>query len=147
VKVPKEPRKVDPLLATSPTVTTTLPVVAAVGTSATIEGALQLVGVAVIPSNVSLRAFIKRHQLEVVPSRKRSLRVGTRERHATETRPRAALRILQVQLDPALRVGTPEKDENKLYEQWTTAAHPDRTRLEKQLGLKAIAKAAKKQRS
>ena len=37
--------KLTPLLATPPTVTTTLPVVAPVGTGATIEVALQLVGV------------------------------------------------------------------------------------------------------
>lgn len=42
-----------PLLATPPTVTTTLPVVAPVGTSATMLVALQLVGVAVVPLNVT----------------------------------------------------------------------------------------------
>ena len=40
--------KLTPLLATPPTVTTTLPVVAPVGTGATIEVALQLVGVAAV---------------------------------------------------------------------------------------------------
>ena len=40
-----------PLLATPPTVTVTLPVVAPVGTGATIRVADQLVGVAVVPAN------------------------------------------------------------------------------------------------
>ena len=43
-----------PALATPPTVTTTLPVVAPVGTGATIEVALQLVGVAVVPLNLTV---------------------------------------------------------------------------------------------
>ncbi len=43
-----------PLLAKPPTVTTTLPVVAPDGTEATIEVALQLVGVAVVPLNVTV---------------------------------------------------------------------------------------------
>ena len=43
-----------PLLATPPTVTTTLPVVAPLGTGATILVALQLVGVAVTPLNLSV---------------------------------------------------------------------------------------------
>src|SRR6266852_510133 len=43
-----------PLLATPPTVTTTLPVVAPAGTSTTTLVALQLVGVAVIPLNVAV---------------------------------------------------------------------------------------------
>src|SRR6266404_2565574 len=43
-----------PLLATPPTVTTTLPVVAPAGTAATMLVALQLVGVAVIPLNFSV---------------------------------------------------------------------------------------------
>jgi hypothetical protein len=46
--------KVTPLLATPPTVTTTLPVVAPVGTGATIEVALQLVGVAAVPLKVTV---------------------------------------------------------------------------------------------
>jgi len=45
---------VTPLLATPPTVTTTLPVVAPVGTFATMLVALQLVGVAAVPLNVSV---------------------------------------------------------------------------------------------
>src|SRR5262245_44293138 len=43
--------KVTPLLATPPTVTTALPVVAPLGTGATIVPVLQLVGVAVVPLN------------------------------------------------------------------------------------------------
>jgi hypothetical protein len=43
-----------PALDTPPTVTTTLPVVAPVGTGATIEVALQLVGVAAVPLNVTV---------------------------------------------------------------------------------------------
>jgi len=43
-----------PLLTTPPTVTTTLPVVAPVGTGATMLVALQLVGVAVVPLNVTV---------------------------------------------------------------------------------------------
>jgi hypothetical protein len=46
--------KLTPLLATPPTVTTTLPVVAPVGTGATIDVALQLVGVAAAPLNVTV---------------------------------------------------------------------------------------------
>ena len=46
--------KLTPLLATPPTVTTTLPVVAPVGTGATIEVALQLVGVAAVPLKVTV---------------------------------------------------------------------------------------------
>jgi hypothetical protein len=46
--------KVTPLLATPPTVTTTLPVVAPLGTGATILVALQLVGTAVIPLNLTV---------------------------------------------------------------------------------------------
>src|SRR6266568_3595221 len=46
--------KLTPLLATPPTVTTPLPVVAPVGTGATIEVALQLVGVAVVPLKVTV---------------------------------------------------------------------------------------------
>lgn len=46
--------KLTPLLATPATVTTTLPVVAPAGTGATMLLALQLVGVAVVPLNVSL---------------------------------------------------------------------------------------------
>jgi hypothetical protein len=45
---------VEPLLATPPTVTTTAPVVAPVGTFATILVADQLVGVAVVPLNVTV---------------------------------------------------------------------------------------------
>jgi len=45
---------VTPLLATPPTVTTTLPVVAPVGTFATMLVALQLVGVAAVPLKVSV---------------------------------------------------------------------------------------------
>lgn len=44
--------KLTPLLATPPTVTTTLPVVAAVGTGATMLVELQLLGVAVLPLKV-----------------------------------------------------------------------------------------------
>jgi len=43
-----------PLLATPPTVTTTLPVVAPAGTGASMLVALQLVGVAVVPLNVTV---------------------------------------------------------------------------------------------
>jgi hypothetical protein len=46
--------KLTPLLATPPTVTTTLPVVAPVGTGATMLVALQLVGVAVVPLNLTV---------------------------------------------------------------------------------------------
>src|SRR5438105_9229777 len=46
--------KLAPLLATPPTVTTTLPVVAPVRTGATIEVALQLVGVAAVPLKVTV---------------------------------------------------------------------------------------------
>src|SRR5215467_12390847 len=47
--------KADPLLATPPTVTTTLPVVAPAGTTATIDVALQLViEVAVVPLNFTV---------------------------------------------------------------------------------------------
>jgi hypothetical protein len=44
--------KLTPLLATPPTVTTTFPFVAPLGTGATILVALQLVGVAAVPLNV-----------------------------------------------------------------------------------------------
>jgi len=43
-----------PLLAFPPTFTTTFPVVAPLGTDETIEVALQLVGVAVVPLNVTV---------------------------------------------------------------------------------------------
>jgi len=46
--------KVTPLLATPPTVTTTLPVVAPAGTGATMLAALQLVGVAAVPLSVTV---------------------------------------------------------------------------------------------
>src|SRR5579864_6865634 len=46
--------KVTPLLATPPTVTTTLPVVAPLGTGATMLPALQLVGGAVVPLNLTV---------------------------------------------------------------------------------------------
>lgn len=46
--------KLLPLLADPPTVTTTFPVVAALGTGATILVALQLVGVAVVPLNLTV---------------------------------------------------------------------------------------------
>jgi hypothetical protein len=46
--------KETPLLAWLPTVTTTLPVVAPLGTGTTIELALQLVGVAVVPLNLTV---------------------------------------------------------------------------------------------
>ena len=46
--------KLTPLLATPPTVTTTFPVVAPLGTGATILVALQLVGVAAVPLNVTV---------------------------------------------------------------------------------------------
>jgi hypothetical protein len=46
--------KLTPLLATPPTVTTTFPVVAPVGTSTTILVAVQLVGAAAIPLNVTV---------------------------------------------------------------------------------------------
>src|SRR5438552_5752913 len=45
--------KLTPLLATPPTVTTTFPVVAPVGTGTTMLVALQLVGVAAVPLNVT----------------------------------------------------------------------------------------------
>jgi len=43
-----------PLLACPPTVTTTLPVVAVLGTGTTMDVALQLVGVAAVPLNVTV---------------------------------------------------------------------------------------------
>jgi hypothetical protein len=46
--------KVMPLLATPPTVTTTLPVLAPAGTGATMLVALQLVGVAAVPLNFTV---------------------------------------------------------------------------------------------
>ena len=46
--------KLTPLLATPPTVTTTFPVVAPLGTGTTILVALQLVGVAAVPLNVTV---------------------------------------------------------------------------------------------
>lgn len=46
--------KVTPLLATPPTVTTTLPVLAPVGTGTTMLVAFQLVGVAAVPLNVTV---------------------------------------------------------------------------------------------
>jgi hypothetical protein len=46
--------KVTPLLATPPTVTTTLPVVAPLGTGAAMLVALQLVGVAAVPLNLTV---------------------------------------------------------------------------------------------
>jgi hypothetical protein len=46
--------KLIPLLATPPTVTTTLPVVAPLGTGTTIEVALQLDAVAEVPLNVTV---------------------------------------------------------------------------------------------
>lgn len=46
--------KVTPLLAVPPTVTTTLPVVAPVGTGTAMLDALQLVGVAEVPLNVTV---------------------------------------------------------------------------------------------
>jgi len=46
--------KTTPLLATPPTVTTTLPVVAPVGTGTTMLVALQLVGVPAVPLNVTV---------------------------------------------------------------------------------------------
>jgi len=46
--------KETPLVADPPTVTTTFPVVAPLGTGATIEVALQLVGLAVVPLNVTV---------------------------------------------------------------------------------------------
>src|SRR5580700_6640804 len=46
--------KLTPLLATPPTVTTTFPVVAPVGTITTMLVALQLVGVAAVPLNVTV---------------------------------------------------------------------------------------------
>jgi hypothetical protein len=46
--------KLTPLLATPPTVTTTFPVVAPVGTSTTILTAVQLVGVVAVPLNVTV---------------------------------------------------------------------------------------------
>src|SRR5207249_3905906 len=46
--------KLTPLLATPPTVTTTFPVVAPLGTGTTIPVALQLVGVAAVPLNFTL---------------------------------------------------------------------------------------------
>src|SRR5712692_2934884 len=46
--------KLDPLLATPPTVTTTLPVVAPLGTGVTMLVPLQLAGVANVPLNVTV---------------------------------------------------------------------------------------------
>jgi hypothetical protein len=46
--------KLTPLLATPPTVTTTLPVVAPAGTEVTILVALQLVTVAIVPLKVTV---------------------------------------------------------------------------------------------
>jgi hypothetical protein len=46
--------KLTPLLATPPTVTTTLPVLAPLGTGTAILVALQLVGVAAVPLNVTV---------------------------------------------------------------------------------------------
>jgi hypothetical protein len=46
--------KLTPLLATPPTVTTTLPLVAPFGTGTTMLVALQLVGVPAVPLNVTL---------------------------------------------------------------------------------------------
>ena len=46
--------KLTPVLALPPTVTTTFPVDAPFGTGTTIEFALQLVGVAVVPLNVTV---------------------------------------------------------------------------------------------
>src|SRR5713101_4932321 len=46
--------KLDPLLATPPTVTTTFPVVAPVGTGAAMLVELQLAGVANVPLNVTV---------------------------------------------------------------------------------------------
>ena len=46
--------KLTPLLALPPTVTTTLPVVAPLGTGATIDVKLQLVGVVVVPLNLTV---------------------------------------------------------------------------------------------
>ena len=46
--------KLAPLLACPPTVTTTLPVVAPAGTGTTMLVALQLVGVATVPLNVTV---------------------------------------------------------------------------------------------
>src|SRR2546430_16403535 len=46
--------KLTPLLATPPTVTTTLPVVVPAGTGTTMLVALQLVGVAAVPLNVTV---------------------------------------------------------------------------------------------
>jgi len=48
--------KLAPLLATPPTVTTTFPVVAPAGTAATMLVALQLVGVAAMPLNLTVLA-------------------------------------------------------------------------------------------
>lgn len=46
--------KVTPLLVCAPTVTTTIPVVAPVGTGTTMLEALQFVGVAVVPLNLTV---------------------------------------------------------------------------------------------
>ena len=46
--------KLTPLLAAPPTVTTTFPVVAPLGTGTTMLVALQLVGVAAVPLNVTV---------------------------------------------------------------------------------------------
>jgi hypothetical protein len=51
---PLETVKFTPLLATPPTVTTTFPVVAPAGTGATMLAALQLVGAAAVPWNVTV---------------------------------------------------------------------------------------------
>src|SRR5579864_4924046 len=54
--VPVVTVKLTPLLATPPTVTTTFPVVAPLGTGATMLVALQLVGVAAVPLNLTVLA-------------------------------------------------------------------------------------------
>ena len=50
--------KLTPLLAWPPTVTTTFPVVAPVGTAATMLVALQLVGVAAVPLKLTVLATL-----------------------------------------------------------------------------------------
>src|SRR5438445_5895581 len=52
--VPVVTVKLTPLLATPPTVTTTLPVAAPVGTGAVMLDAVQLVGVAAVPLNLTV---------------------------------------------------------------------------------------------
>ena len=55
--------KLTPLLATPPTVTTTFPVVAPLGTGTTMLVALQLVGVAAVPLKVTVLRALRRAEV------------------------------------------------------------------------------------